>query len=92
MTRFNWDRPNNGYEIDEWSRVKLGGHKPRKFKPKAKPKPVNLWGCEQHAAEVRLMKYSGRQQPVLWCLECNKHLKSLSQNDYLAYLTLKNQK
>ena len=85
--RLNWNRPNGGYETDYWCRNKP--YRSKVYDPKPKPrklKPVNLWGCEQHQAEVRTVNYSGRLHYVLWCLECHKHLKSLSKDDYLAYL------
>jgi hypothetical protein len=87
MSKMNWNRPNKGYEAEPWRKKQ---YKPELYERKLKPrsnKQINLWGCETHQAEVRLVKYSS-VQPVLWCVDCNKHLKTLSREDYAVYKLL----
>ena len=76
MAKMNYSRPNKGYETESWRRNYNWVD--------AKPKQYQLGACENHRAEVRIMNY-GRQQPVLWCKNCNKHILSLSWNDYNWY-------
>lgn len=88
MAKLNWNRPNGGYEPEPWRKswVDKTQKKSRiKNKPK-KDKDFNLWGCELHIAAVKMISYGkNKPTPVLWCLECDKHLKSLSKEEYRNY-------
>jgi hypothetical protein len=83
MAKINWNRPNGGYESEPWRKAWTDISKCQKILSKAKDH--NLWGCESHPATVKLVSYSSIPTPVLWCLQCNKHLKSLSREDYQIY-------
>lgn len=42
-----------------------------------------------HTSEVRLIKYGpGEPRPVLWCLQCVKHIKFLSKQDFETYKSI----
>lgn len=91
MAKLNWNRPNGGYESEPWHKswTETAKKSPKTKSKTVKPKDINLWGCETHPATVKLINYKrNKPSPVLWCLKCDKHLKSLSKEEYRIFKRL----
>jgi len=91
MAKLNWNRPLGGYEAEPWRK---SWSNPKKTKAHKKIKAnktsdYKLNGHEAHDATVFVKKYGTQKPtPVLWCLDCQRHICTLSWNDYETWVEI----
>lgn len=68
MAKMNWNRPNNGYELEPWQKR----YQPA-AKPKLSPKPVRDHRSQGHKILLTKSK-SGPHYGFYKCIDCKKWL------------------
>ena len=92
MAKMNWEKAKKSYGRTDWTwQNPTYGFNTKEYWNSFPKTKVDMHGCEKHPAEVRLLQYKNqtKETPVLWCCQCDKHIMSLTYQDYLFYQKIK---